>query len=133
MAQIQAYLGFAGQCREAMAFYQQCLGGELDVQTVGESAVSGEMAPETHARVMHASLTSGDLVLLGSDMGGRLEPGQTVSLMVQCDSREQTEAYFGKLSAGGTVTQPLTASFWGSTFGHLTDRYGIQWMLNGPQ
>lgn len=132
MAQIQAYLGFSGQCCEAMAFYQEALGGELDVQTVGESPVAGEMPAEAAARVLHASLTRGDLVLLASDMGGDVAPSGAVSLMLQCDSADDLHATFGRLAQGGAVTHPPTPSFWGSLFGHLTDRYGVRWMLNAP-
>lgn len=130
MAQIQAYLGFSGQCREAMAFYQGALGGTLDIQTVGESPVAGEMPADAQNQVLHACLMLGDLTLMGSDMAGATAHSQAVSLMLQCDSQEQVTTSFQKLSEGGTVTHPLSPSFWGSTFGHLTDRYGVRWMLN---
>ena len=130
MAQIQAYLGFTDNCKEAMTFYQQCLGGTLDLQTVGESPVAGDLPDPMQGRVLHSVLTLGDLTLMGSDMAQDARPNQAVSLMLQCDSQEQVETYFQKLSEGGAVTHPLSPSFWDSTFGHLTDRYGVQWMLN---
>ena len=36
MAKLNPYLNFNNQCREAMNFYKECLGGELFFQTVGE-------------------------------------------------------------------------------------------------
>lgn len=130
MAQIQAYLGFTDNCKEAMAFYQQCLGGTLDIQTVGQSPVAAHMPPELQDRVLHSCLTLGDLTLFGSDMAQHVTPNQAISLMLQCTSQQEVETSFQKLSEGGQVTHPLGPSFWGSTFGQLTDRYGVQWMLN---
>lgn len=130
MAQVQAYLGFTDNCQEAMTFYQRCLGGTLEVQTVGESPVAADLPAGMQDRVLHAVLTRGALTLMGSDLGTDVRPNGAVALMLACDSREETERSFQALSEGGTVTHPLGPSFWGSTFGHLTDRYGFQWMLN---
>ncbi|PTA67420.1 VOC family protein [Deinococcus arcticus] len=131
MPQLQPYLGFNGKCQEAMTFYQACLGGTLDLMTVAQSPVAAQLPAEMQERVLHGSLVSGDLTLLASDMSQDIGRSQSVSLMVQCGSAEEAHATFAKLAeGGGTVTQPLGLSFWGSTFGHLTDRYGIHWLLN---
>ncbi|MBZ9712408.1 VOC family protein [Deinococcus multiflagellatus] len=130
MPQLQPYLGFNGACQEAMAFYQQCLGGTLDLMLAGESPVAAQMPPELHGHVLHGRLVSGDLTLLASDMTQDTARSQSVSLMLQCASAEEAHATFDRLAEGGTVTHPLGPSFWGSTFGHLTDRYGIHWLLN---
>ena len=132
MAQISPYLYFDGTCREAMAFYKECLGGELRVMTVGESPAAGQMPPEARDKVMHAMLKSGALTLLASDnIGGiKLVAGTTVSLMLTCESAEEIQSAFAKPSAGGKVGHPLKPEFWGATFGDLTDRFGVRWMLN---
>jgi PhnB protein len=132
MARIDAYLRFDGNCRQAMTFYKECLGGELDLQSVGESAMAGQMPPETHKRIMHSTLRKGDLVLLGSDMmeDGGAKKGNTVTLALNCSSEEEINRFYRKLSAGGKETYPLKTEFWGATFGQLTDKFGIDWMLN---
>ncbi|MBZ9750785.1 VOC family protein [Deinococcus sp. HMF7604] len=130
MPQLQPYLGFNGNCQKAMTFYQACLGGDLDLMTVAASPVAAQLPPEMQNHVLHGRLVSGDLTLLASDMTQDTGRTQSVSLMLQCDSAEQARAAFEKLAEGGTVTQPLGPSFWGSTFGHLTDQYGIHWLLN---
>ena len=38
--------------------------------------------------------------------------------------------YFNGLSVGGKVDIPLAKQFWGDTFGMLTDKYGVHWMVN---
>jgi PhnB protein len=132
MAQINAYLTFDGNCREAMAFYKECLGGDLAIQTVGESAIASTMPPATQGLVMHSALTKGSLVLMASDMMSDegVVKGNAITLMLQCGSEKEISESFAKLSAGGKVNSPLKEEFWGSTFGDLTDRFGLRWMLN---
>jgi PhnB protein len=131
MSKIRPYLGFNGQCKEAMTFYQNALGGDLNIMTVAQSGQGAQMPPEMHDKVMHSSLTKGTLELMASDMVSTdLNRGPSVSIMMECDSKEELQDAFAKLCDGGIVTQPLIDSFWGSTFGHLTDKYGINWMFN---
>jgi PhnB protein len=132
MAQINAYLNFNGNCREAMTFYKKCLGGELTVQTVEGSPIEFQCPPYMKHQVLHASLLKGNLVLMASDM---IEPegfikGNTISLSLNCNSEREIKTFFTRLSSGGRITHPLEKQFWGATFGVLTDKYGIKWMLN---
>jgi predicted 3-demethylubiquinone-9 3-methyltransferase (glyoxalase superfamily) len=84
--QISAYLSFNGNCREAMTFYKDCLGGELAMQTVGETAAAGRMPPEAKNRIMHASLANGAAALMASDtMGPAVVQGNAISLMLNWD------------------------------------------------
>jgi PhnB protein len=59
MKQINAYLTFEGNCRDAMDYYKQCLGGELNIQTVGETPMGAKASAEEKKAVMHAALTKG--------------------------------------------------------------------------
>ncbi|MCB2406847.1 VOC family protein [Hymenobacter lucidus] len=126
------YLTFDGNCREAMSFYQQCLGGELMIQPFADTPAAEYLpANATADSVLHASLTNGDLLLFGSDSGGQqVTAGNSVSISINCGSETQIADWFEKLSAGGNVTMPLGDTFWGATFGMFTDRFGIAWMLN---
>ncbi len=125
------YLTFNGTCRQAMTFYQQCLGGELMVQSFEGTPAAEHVAPEALQNVMHSSLTSADLVLMASDSGmGPVSKGDMVSLSINCQSPEEIQRLFDLLSAGGTVTMPLQDTFWGATFGMFADQFGIDWMLN---
>ena len=136
MAQIHAYLTFDGETREAMEFYHHCLGGDLEIQTVGESPMAEEVLAEAHDRVLHSSLRDGELVLMASDRldhGGenrQLVKGNAVHLSLNCTSKEEIQTCFASLSRGGEVTMPLQEQFWGALFGMLTDQFGMHWMLN---
>lgn len=129
--QIIPYLAFDGTCRDAITFYQQCLGGELMIQSFADSPAGEQMPPEARQGVMHATLKSEEFTLMASDSGmQKITKGNMVSLSVNCTSPEQIQRLFSQLSAGGTITMPLEDTFWGATFGMFTDRFGIDWLLN---
>ena len=132
MASLNPYLNFDSKCREAMNFYKDCLGGELFLQTVSEMpAMAAQMPPEMKDSILHASLTSGDIVIMGSDCSMQKPvDGTTVHLCIQCKSEKELDTFFSKLSAGGTVTEPVADMPWGAKFGALTDKYGKHWMFN---
>jgi PhnB protein len=132
MSTINSYLTFNGNCREAMTFYKECLGGELTFQTIGESPLSGKMPKKMKDCILHSTLTNGSLVLMGSDMvcENGLIRGNAVSLTLNCNSETEIRSCYKKLSAGGVATHPLEDSFWGALFGGLTDKYGNIWLLN---
>ncbi|AYB35517.1 VOC family protein [Chryseolinea soli] len=129
--QINAYLNFNGRCREAMTFYHDCLGGDLLLQKVSESPMAAQMPSEEGAKILHGMLTHDNIVLMGSDMmGAGLVNGNAVTLCLNCGSDEEINAFFDKLSTGGKVRTPLHQSFWGSLYGELTDKFGMNWMFN---
>lgn len=132
MTQINSYLTFSGNCREAMNFYKDCLGGELTLQTIGESQLAEKMPPQMKECILHATLIKDSLVLMGSDMVGErgLIKGNSISLAINCSSEEEIQSLYQKLSAGGNRDHALEESFWGATFGDLTDKYGNHWLLN---
>lgn len=132
MSNINSYLRFKGNCREAMNFYQRCLGGELFFQTVGESPLAAQMPPAMKDNILHSTLTHKDFVIMGSDMVPQsgLVTGNAVSLSLSCDSEEAVRLAYTKLAEGGEATHPLENAFWGAIFGDLLDKYGNNWLLN---
>ena len=133
MTQINVYLSFNGNCREAMNFYKDCFGGELTIHTFEGSPMAAQMPEAAQQAVMHASLRKDHLLLLASDGGGMYQgytKGNTISISLNCSSDEEITDFFNKLSVGGTVTMPLADQFWGAKFGMLTDKYNMDWMLN---
>lgn len=133
MKPLVPYLFFDGNCRDALAFYKRCFGGELQVMTYGE-------APEEHAcaegdkdKIMHGCLSDGTFSLMASDnpMSAPV-PGDNVHLTIQCETIPQIQKLFKALGDGGEIKMPLADTFWGAHFGMLIDRFGIHWMLNCP-
>jgi len=130
MTTINAYLTFNGNCREAMTFYKECLGGELTLQTVKGSPMESHWPKEMHNNILHASLQKEGLSLLGSDM---VEPvglsaGNSVSLALICNDEEEIEVFFENLAEGGSVKYPLH-NFYAGKIGGVIDKFGINWLL----
>lgn len=132
MKSIHSYLTFNGNCREAMLFYQKCLGGELSFQTIGESPLSDKMTARMKKCILHAELRNENMVLMASDLVSEtgLLKGNAVSLLLNCKSEKEIKACYKRLSTGGEQTHPLENTFWNALFGGLTDKYGNNWMLN---
>ena len=132
MTSINPYLSFNGECREAMNFYKECLGGELSMQTIEESPMAAQCPGAIGHHIMHSMLEHGGLVVMGSDMQGPdgYAKGTNVSLNVNCDSEISLKQYFRKLSEGGKVVMAPERMFWGGTFACLTDKFGIKWQFN---
>jgi PhnB protein len=128
MAQLlNPYLNFDGNAREAMEFYRDALGGELEVNTFGE--YGGTPADG----VMHSYLgTPAGFHLMASDLpeGQAHDPGTNITISLSGDDAEALGGYFAKLAEGGTVSMPLEKQMWGDTFGMLIDKFGIHWMVN---
>jgi PhnB protein len=133
MAKLNPYLNFDNkQCVEAMNFYKDCLGGELTIQKVHEMPeMAAQMPPDFGDHVMHATLVSGDMVIMGSDLNrGPAVEGNMASIVINCDNEEQLNKFFDKLSEGGKVSQPIMDMPWNAKYGDLTDKFGKNWALN---
>lgn len=130
---LNPYIGFKDNAREAMEFYRDVFGGDLEISTFGEYG-----APEGPGsnNVMHAQLeTPSGYTLMASDTpeGMPFESGANVSVSLSGDDADELHGYFDKLSDGGSVSMPLEKQMWGDEFGMVTDKFGTSWMVNiGP-
>src|SRR5688572_33379695 len=85
---ITSYLTFQGNCREAMIFYQECLGGKLFLQTIGESPLGNKLPDDMKQLILNATLINRKVTIVASDMvpeGGLLK-GNSISLLLCCSS-----------------------------------------------
>jgi PhnB protein len=129
--QLNPYLSFRDNAREAMQFYQSVFGGDLTISTFAEFQASDDPA-EQH-KVMHSMLsTDGGLVLMASDTPDRMDytPGSNFSISLSGENEAELRRYWDMLSDGGTVAMPLGPAPWGDTFGMCSDKYGVNWLIN---
>jgi PhnB protein len=129
------FLLFDGNCAEAMAFYQACLGGELTVTTVGDTPMKDQFPPERHAQVAYASLKSGPIEFSATDwqhQKRRPNPGNTVAIYLNGGTYSQLRDVFDKLSEGADpeLLDDLQDLPFG-IYGHLADKYGVHWFFHG--
>ena len=132
MKDMNTYLNFDGNCREAMTFYEKCLGAELSIMPYSAGEGQCDFPPEAKDKVMHARLTKGQAVLMASDTtpGMPYQQGNNFSININCESLEEIERLFTAFREKGKVTVPLQDTFWGARFGMLTDQFGVNWMFN---
>jgi PhnB protein len=144
MARTNTYLNFKNQTEEAFNFYKSVFGGEFGNDGIARFSdippMEGAPAlPEADKNlIMHIELKiTGGHVLMGTDapesMGFQVNYGNNVHISLEPDTREETKQLFDALSAGGKITMELQDMFWGAYYGSLTDKFGVQWMVNCTQ
>jgi len=129
--QLNPYLGFRDNAREAMEFYQGVFGGNLTVSTFKEFQASTD--PSEDDLVMHSQLEGEHgVVFMASDTPQRMEwkPGSNFSMSLSGDDEAVLTGWFDRLADGGTVTMPLNDAPWGDKFGMCVDRFGVTWLVN---
>jgi PhnB protein len=135
MTQAIAYLGFDGNCADAMRFYEKALGGKLEVLMSGaESPMADQMPKEFAHRILHArlALPGGGLLYAGDSPANVPYEGiKGVSITVDYASVDEAQKVFDTLASGGQVTMPMQTTFWAKRFGMLIDKFGTPWIVNG--
>lgn len=128
---LHPYLHFDKTCKEAMTFYQQLFGGNLEMMTIGESPAKDQFSPDIYDEILHAYLSNGDFVLMASDMcgNGEIKRGNSVQLCLNCDTEEEINTLYQQLTGEGKILSELKSEFWGDQFAMVIDRFGVQWML----
>lgn len=134
--QLEPYLFFTGgKCEEALNFYKGVFNGEIEGlsrwKEMPKDAGGPPVTPETENMVMHANFKSPGVSFMASDA----TPGKTygegsISLSLGTGDVAEAERVFKSLAEGGSVEMPLADMFWGAKFGMLTDKFGIDWMIN---
>ncbi|WP_150460117.1 VOC family protein [Nesterenkonia ebinurensis] len=128
-SQLNPYIMYNGNARQAMEFYREVFGGELEMGTAADFGSPDLVAAD---KIMHAMLeTPQGYVLNAWDApeGMPYQEGNNVAIYIG-GSDTELRTYFEKLSAGGTVTMPLETQAWGDEAGSLIDQFGINWMFN---
>jgi PhnB protein len=136
--ELEPYLHFGGNCEEALNFYRGVFGGEIaGLMRFEGSPLMTDLPADYGSKVMHASFVgaNGDVKFMASDgrPNSTHDQGSRISLSVSMSDVADGERVFRALADGGTVTMDFQKTFWGATFGMLTDKYGIDWMVNAGQ
>ena len=131
-SRLNPYISFKDNARQALEFYREVFGGDLNLNTFGE--LGGDQAPAEEAdKIMHGMLeTPSGFTLMGADTPAGMEhnPGDNISVSLSGDDAAELRGYWEKLSEGGTVAVPLEKQMWGDEFGQCVDQFGIGWMVN---
>lgn len=112
---ITTWLWFDGQAEEAAKYYTSIF---------KNSSLDGVMrygpgAPVPEGTVLTATWTIEGQQFVGLNGGPQFKPSEAVSFFVDCDSQEEVDYYWGKLTEEGEESQ----------CGWLKDKYGISWQI----
>jgi PhnB protein len=129
---ITPYLSFSDSCEDALKFYTNALGAEVkNMMRVSDGPKEYQGDPAHLNKIMHAEVRVGNASFMASDsIGQPTQTGSNTSLNLNFERREEIESAWKKMIEGGTVMMELQDTFWGSRFGMLRDKFGINWMLN---
>ncbi len=134
--QASTYLHFNGNCKEAMAFYADVLGGEITMLMQFKDApeeVCKSIPKEAMELTMHCTLEARGFSVLGSDFLNEKEAftkGNNFAVSINAEDEAEAVAVFNGFAQGGTILMPFEEVFWGGKFGMLQDKFGVQWMIS---
>lgn len=133
---ITPYLMFGGRCDEALAFYRDALGAEVEMlmrfDQCPEPIPPGRLPPGFEAKVMHASFRVHGIRLMACDGCSEQLKFDGFQLNLSVPTEAEARRAFDALAAGGTVQMPLAKTFWSPCYGMVTDRFGVGWMVMVP-
>ena len=140
MTKLNSYLNFQGNAEEAFNFYKSVFGDEhfFIMRFKDAAAFPGKekLSESDLNKVMHVSLKIGDNMLMATDMleafGQQLKTGNSSTLSLHPDSKEEADRLYKALSCDGQPLSPMADTFWGY-WGMLIDKFGVQWMVNLEQ
>jgi PhnB protein len=128
---LNPYISFKDNAREAMEFYHTVFGGKIELHTFNEFQASHGAGDDN--KIMHSMIEAENgITFMGSDTptGMEYHDGKRISMSLSGENEEEIRGYWDKLVEGGQINMPLEKAPWGDTFGMLTDKFGIDWMLN---
>ena len=137
MKSINPYLNFPGNTEEAFNFYKKVFGGDFvgGINRFKDTPDAGKLNAADQEKVMHIGLQMGNgNYLMATDalesMGFKVAFGNNFYISIDAESKEEADKLFKGLSDGGKIEMPMKDEFWGAYFGMLTDKFGVQWMIN---
>lgn len=133
------FLLFDGNCAEAMAFYQKCLGGDLTLTKTGDTPMKDQFPPEKHNKILNAHLKSDSVEFSATDWhADNLQPkqGNTFAIYVSGATYNELKTIFDRLAEGADKDQKTFIDLCDmpfGTYGQLTDKYSVSWIFVGQK
>jgi predicted 3-demethylubiquinone-9 3-methyltransferase (glyoxalase superfamily) len=106
------------KAEEAANFYVGIIRGAK----ITEIMRAGKAGPGPVGSVITVSFTIGGQEIVALNGNPQFDFTMASSLMIHCDTQEEIDEYWEKLSAGGQKIQ----------CGWLTDKYGVSWQIAPP-
>lgn len=137
---LSPYLSFAGNCADAIAYYQRTLGAELlykisfgempkSAQDSAENCPSGMQFPDTAIAHANVRIAGSDIMMSDAIPSGKASYSG-FTLVLDSQQVEEGKRWFDNLAANGKIEMAWQETFWAHGFGKVTDKFGVPWMIN---
>ena len=130
---VESLITFGGRCEEALEFYKKAVGAEVTALMRWKESPDAAMKPPPGygEKILHANFRIGETQLMADDgMGEKAAEFKGMTLAIEVADDAEAKRVFTALGEGGSVSMPLTRTFWTSSFGMLTDKFGVPWAVN---
>lgn len=130
--QLNPCLFFTGNAEEALEFYRDALGGNIEISRYKDAPPEAGSSPDFAEKVLYGTLTSayGTVAAMDAPKERAGTPGDNFGITLVADSDGEAASAFEKLARGGNVIMPYAETFWAAKFGMVEDKYGVKWMVN---
>jgi len=128
--QIAPFLMFEGRAEEAMRFYLSVVANSRIDRM--ERYGPGEQGADGSVKLAHFTLGGRTFMCMDSPVSHGFTFTPSISLFLTCDTAEEVDEIFGKLSEGGAILMPLDTYPFSPRFGWCNDRFGVSWQVTLP-
>ena len=128
---LNAHVAYNGTCEKALAFYRDCLRGEITLMMHYEAVPGGPRDPALSGKIVHATLKVGNQVLTGADvLESEYEKPTGFAMQLNVETAEEARRIYDAFSFEANITMPLQETFWAKNYAVLRDRFGTPWEIN---
>ena len=121
MADVSTHLMFQdGSARLAVERY---------VEIIPNSAINDVTGSDGPGQTIRFTLANRPFIAFNSPIGHDFGFTPSMSIFVTCDTPDEVDDLFARLSTAGSVMMPLDDYGFSQRFGWCTDRYGVSWQI----
>jgi PhnB protein len=124
---LDIYINYPGHCEKAFRFYEQHLGGKINMMMPHQQSPSN-FPEEWKNPILHAIIEIGGTMLRGADIPNA-EPMRSAYLTLRLHTAEQAEQIYHLLSQEGEIFMKMEKTPFANRFAMLRDKFGTSWML----
>ena len=120
-----------GKAEEAVKFYTSLFDNSV-IRHIAYYSAGDPGGKEGLVKLAVFTLDGQDYMASDSPFPHQFTFTPSISVFVNCDTEDELNARYQKLSEGGTVMMPLDTYGFSRKFGWVADRFGVSWQLNLP-
>lgn len=124
---LDIYINYPGHCKQAFRFYEQHLGGKINMMLPHQQPPS-HFPGEWKQPILHAIIEIGGTMVRGADIPNA-EPMRSAYLTLRLDTAEKAEQVYQLLSDEGEIFIKIEKNAFANRFAMLRDKFGTSWML----